>query len=108
MNGELIASFTQNLATATPEVLNATTEIVKASTTHIPYLIVAVAACIIFGASVCAITQGRVIEKVSESIARQPESASDLRGSMIIGLAMVESMAIYCLLIAILILYKSY
>ena len=66
MNGELIASFTQNLATATPEVLNATTEIVKASTKHTPYLIIAVAACIIVGAAVCAIVQGRVIEKVSD------------------------------------------
>jgi F-type H+-transporting ATPase subunit c len=107
MNGEIIASLTQNLATATPEVLNATTEIVKATTTSTPYILYAVAACMTIGASICAITQGRVIEKVAESIARQPESASDLRGSMIIGLAMVESMAIYCLLIAILLLLKA-
>ena len=106
MNDAIIASFTQNIATATPEIVNATTEIVKASTKNTPYIIVAVALCMVLGASVCAITQGRVIEKVSDSIARQPEAASDLRGSMIIGLAMVESMAIYCLLIAILLLLK--
>jgi F-type H+-transporting ATPase subunit c len=105
MNGQIIASFTQNIATATPEVLNATKEIVKATNT--PYILMAVAACMIIGASVCAITQGRVIEKIADSIARQPESASDLRGSMIIGLAMIESMAIYCLLIAILLLLKA-
>ena len=107
MNGEIIASLTQNIATATPEILNTTTEIVKATTTSTPYILYAVAACITIGASVCAIAQGRVIEKVAESIARQPESASDLRGSMIIGLAMVESMAIYCLLISILLLWKA-
>ncbi len=107
MNAEIIASFTQNIATATPEVLNATTEIVKATTTNTPYILIAVAACMAIGASVCAIAQGRVIEKISDSIARQPESASDLRGSMIIGLAMIESMAIYCLLIAILLLLKA-
>ena len=107
MNSEIIASLTQNLATATPELLNATTEIVKATTKNTPYILYAVAACIIMGAAVCAIVQGRVIEKVSDCIARQPESASDLRGSMIIGLAMVESMAIYCLLIAILLLLKA-
>ena len=108
MNDALLASFTQNIATATPEIVNATTEIVKASAKNTPYLIITVATCMIVGASVCAITQGRVIEKVADSISRQPDSASDLRGSMIIGLAMVESMAIYCLLIAILLLYKSY
>ena len=107
MNGEIIASLTQNIATATPEILNTTTDIVKATTTSTPYILYAVAACITIGASVCAIAQGRVIEKVAESIARQPESASDLRGSMIIGLAMVESMAIYCLLISILLLLKA-
>lgn len=108
MNDAILASFTQNIATATPEIVNATTEIVKASAKNTPYIIVSVAVCMLVGACVCAITQGRVIEKVADSIARQPDSASDLRGSMIIGLAMVESMAIYCLLIAILLLYKSY
>ena len=107
MNGEIIASLTQNIATATPEVLNATAEIVKATTNSTPYILFAVAACMAIGASTCAIAQGRVIEKVAESIARQPEAASDLRGSMIIGLAMVESMAMYCLLIAILLLLKA-
>ncbi|MBR4329555.1 MAG: hypothetical protein IKP71_06845, partial [Candidatus Riflebacteria bacterium] len=63
MNGEIIASLTQNIATATPEVLNATTEIVKATTNSTPYILYAVAACITIGASVCAIAQGRVIEK---------------------------------------------
>ena len=107
MNGQIIASFTQNIATATPEVLNATTEIVKATTKTTPHILIAVAACMVIGASVCAITQGRVIEKIADSIARQPESASDLRGSMIIGLAMIESMAIFCLLISILLLLKA-
>ena len=49
MNGEIIASFTQNIATATPEVLNATTEIVKATTKNTPYILFAVAACMIIG-----------------------------------------------------------
>ena len=61
MNSEIIASLTQNLATATPELLNATTEIVKATTKNTPYILYAVAACIIIGATVCAIVQGRVI-----------------------------------------------
>lgn len=97
---EAIATATQAIATATPEVL-------KATTMNTSYVLIAAALCIVLGATVCAIAQGKVIEKVADGIARQPEAANDLRGSMIIGLAMIESLAIYCLLISLLIIFMK-
>ena len=60
---------------------------------------------ILFGTTVAALVQGKVIRTAVESISKQPEAAGDIRSTMIVGLAMVESMAIYCLLIALLFIF---
>jgi F-type H+-transporting ATPase subunit c len=51
--------------------------------------------------------QARVASAALESIARQPEAANDIRGSMIIGLAMAETSGIYGLLISIIMLFAN-
>lgn len=70
-------------------------------------ILLGAALCIAIGAGCCAIAQGRVIAATAESMARQPEASNDLRGSMIIGLAMIESLAIYCLLISLLLVFMK-
>ena len=45
--------------------------------------------------------QGTVIGKAVEGMARQPEAASKIQTAMIIGLAFIESLVIYALLIAL-------
>ena len=60
------------------------------------------------GCSTAAIAQSKVITKTCESMARQPELTNDLRFTMIIGLALIESLAIYCLLIALILLFVKW
>ena len=60
---------------------------------------------ILSGTTVAALVQGKVIRTAVESMSKQPEAAGDIRSTMIVGLAMVESMAIYCLLIALLFIF---
>lgn len=43
--------------------------------------------------------QGRAAVAAVESIARQPEAAGDIRGALLLALALIESLVIYCLLI---------
>ena len=43
---------------------------------------------------------GRIGQSALEGIARQPESASDIRTTMIIGLALIEALVIYVLVAA--------
>jgi F-type H+-transporting ATPase subunit c len=52
-----------------------------------------------------AIGEGNAVSKALEGIARQPESAGDLRTTMILGCAITETTGIYSLLIALLILF---
>ncbi|MCL2034389.1 MAG: ATP synthase F0 subunit C [Oscillospiraceae bacterium] len=55
----------------------------------------------------CAIGQGNVAAKAIESIARQPEAKGTITQSMFIGLAMSETVGIYGLLIAIILLFAN-
>lgn len=54
-----------------------------------------------------ALAEGRSIAATMEAIARQPESADVLSRTLFVGLAMIETMAIYCLVIALLLLYAN-
>lgn len=60
-----------------------------------------------FGAIGPALAEGRAIAAAMEAIARQPESAGALSRTLFVGLAMIETMAIYCLVIALLLLYAN-
>ncbi len=70
--------------------------------------IIAATFCVSFGSGVAAYAQGKVIAQTTDAMARQPELANDLRFTMIIGLAMIESLAIYCLLISLILLFVKW
>ena len=63
---------------------------------------------ILMGLSVAGagIGQGLVGAKTVESMARQPELAGQIRTTMILALGLIESLAIYSLLIAFMMLGK--
>ncbi|MBM3497393.1 MAG: ATP synthase F0 subunit C [Deltaproteobacteria bacterium] len=50
--------------------------------------------------------QGRAAAAAVESIARQPEAAGDIRSALLLALALIESLVIYCLLIFFLLMGK--
>ncbi len=61
--------------------------------------------CMGVGAIGPAIGEGNAVSKALEGMARQPESAGNLRTTMILGCAITETTGIYALLIAFLILF---
>ena len=56
-------------------------------------------------ASFCGIAQGLGLKAAVEGIARNPESSGKVTVTMLIGLAMIESLCIYALVVALIILY---
>ncbi len=60
-------------------------------------------ATIALGGAVPALAIGMITAKAVESIGRNPEAASDVRTSMILGMAFAEAIAIYSLVIALII-----
>ncbi|MBI2470875.1 MAG: ATP synthase F0 subunit C [Planctomycetes bacterium] len=57
----------------------------------------------IFG---CALGQGRVVSSAVEGMARQPAVAPKIQLAMIIGLAFIESLTIYSLMLSFILLGK--
>ncbi len=51
-----------------------------------------------------AIAMGIAISKSVDSIARQPEADNKIRSTLMVGLAFIETLAIYSLLVAILLI----
>jgi F-type H+-transporting ATPase subunit c len=64
-----------------------------------------VAVC--FGAIGPAFAEGRAIQAAMEAIARQPEAGPTISRSLFVGLAMIEAMAIYCLVVALVLLFAN-
>lgn len=69
--------------------------------------IIAAAVAVSFGAIGPALAEGRAVASAMEAIARQPESANTLSRTLFVGLAMIETMAIYCLVVALLVLFAN-
>ncbi len=59
------------------------------------------------GALGCGIGQGIATSKACEGVARQPEAASKIQGVLILGLAIIESLTIYALVIGLILLYAN-
>ena len=69
--------------------------------------IIAATIAVSFGAIGPALAEGRSVAAAMEARARQPESANTISRTLFVGLAMIETMAIYCLVVALLLLYAN-
>lgn len=67
----------------------------------------AIAAAIVVGAAaaVGAISMGLAISKSADGIARQPEAEGKIRSTLMLGLVFIETVVIYALIVAILIIF---
>lgn len=54
-----------------------------------------------------ALAEGRAVAAAMDAIARQPEAAGTVSRTLFVGLAMIETTAIYCLVIALLVLFAN-
>lgn len=69
--------------------------------------IIGAAVAVAFGAMFPAYGEGRALAAAMEAIARQPEAVGPISRTLFVGLAMIETMAIYCLVVALLLLYAN-
>ncbi len=54
-----------------------------------------------------ALGQGRAVAQALDAIARQPDASGAITRTLFVGLAMVESTAIYCLVVALVLLFAN-
>jgi F-type H+-transporting ATPase subunit c len=65
------------------------------------------ALAIAIGVMFPALAMGRAIAQALEALARQPEAEKSITRTLFIGLAMIESLAIYVLVIVLIILFRN-
>ena len=70
-----------------------------------PFTVVAAGIGMALAAGLCGLGQGRAIAAALEGMARQPGAAARIQTAMIIGLALIESLAIYVLVVAMILLF---
>ncbi|HOT92378.1 MAG TPA: ATP synthase F0 subunit C [Anaerolineae bacterium] len=61
----------------------------------------------VLGAILPAWVEGRAVLKALEGITRQPEAASNIRNTLLISLALLETTAIYVLLIVLVLIFAN-
>jgi F-type H+-transporting ATPase subunit c len=69
----------------------------------------------IIGAGLCmglgslgpALGQGRAVQSALSSMAQQPDERNTLTRTLFVGLAMIESIAIYCFVIAMILIFAN-
>jgi F-type H+-transporting ATPase subunit c len=70
-----------------------------------PFAVIAAGIGMAIAAGLCGLGQGRAVASAVDAMARQPGAAARIQTAMIIGLALIESLAIYTLVIALILLF---
>lgn len=75
--------------------------------------IIAVASIIIAGLTIAigsigpALGEGRAVATALSSLAQQPDASATITRTLFVGLAMIESTAIYCFVVSMIILFAN-
>ncbi|MEZ5506380.1 MAG: ATP F0F1 synthase subunit C [Gammaproteobacteria bacterium] len=68
---------------------------------------VVAALAIAIGVALPAWAMGKAISQALDALARQPEAEKSITRTLFIGLAMIESLAIYTLVVVLIILFRN-
>jgi F-type H+-transporting ATPase subunit c len=80
---------------------------VDASTLFVIVVMAVAGLTVAIGSIGTALAQGRSIDSALDAIARQPDASDRVSRTLFVGLAMIESLAIYCLVIALILLFAN-
>jgi F-type H+-transporting ATPase subunit c len=62
---------------------------------------------IALGSIAPAVGEGRAVSTALRSLAQQPDAAKTITRTLFVGLAMIESIAIYCLVISMILIFAN-
>jgi F-type H+-transporting ATPase subunit c len=75
--------------------------------------IIAVASIVIAGITISfgcmgpALAQGKAVATALSSLAQQPDASATITRTLFVGLAMIESMAIYCFVVSMILIFVN-
>ena len=66
---------------------------------HADWVVISAGFAMAIASSLCGLAQGRAISAACEGLARNPGAAPAIRFALLLGLALIESLAIYTLVV---------
>ncbi len=73
-----------------------------------PFAVIGAGIGMAIASGLCALGQGRAVASAVDAMARQPGAAGRIQTAMIIGLALIESLALYVLVMGVLLLFVKW
>ena len=70
-----------------------------AATSHADWVVISAGFAMAFASGICGLAQGKAISAACEGLARNPGAAPAIRFALLLGLALIESLAIYTLVV---------
>lgn len=77
------------------------------SVEYFRWTVIVASMALALAAMACGVAQALAVKKGLEGIARQPEATGQIQTAMILGLAFIESLVIYVLLISLILLFVN-
>jgi len=59
------------------------------------------------GTMIPALAEGKAVASALSALAQQPDASSTITRTLFVGLAMIESMAIYCFVVSMILLFAN-
>jgi F-type H+-transporting ATPase subunit c len=69
--------------------------------------IITAGACMAIGSIAPALGEARAVSTALSSIAQQPDEAGTISRTLFVGLAMIESVAIYCFVVSMILIFAN-
>lgn len=71
----------------------------------LPSLFISAGFALAFAAGLGALAQGKAVAAAVEGMARNPGASGEIRGALILGLVLIESLVIYALVVSLILLF---
>ena len=69
--------------------------------------IICAGATVALGSIAPALGEGKAVSTALNALAQQPDAATTITRTLFVGLAMIESIAIYCLVVAMILIFAN-
>lgn len=76
-----------------------------AAGSSLQWLFITAGFALAFAAAFGALAQGKAVSSAVEGMARNPGASGEIRGALILGLVLIESLVIYALVVSLILLF---
>ncbi len=101
----VVSTFALVAAFASPAYAQGAAAETATGTSTLSWLFITSGFALAIAAAFGALAQGKAVSSAVEGMARNPGASGEIRGSLILGLVLIESLVIYALVVSLILLF---